>query len=77
MARSAILQTAPHPFPIPIPAIRSRSVRFQFRFLKSNTIMCAVKVGFQKSEVAGPVSCSDSWNLGYCGAFSGISQMGR
>ena len=38
--------------------------------------MCAVKVGFLKSEVAGSVSCSDSWNPGHCGALlSGISQM--
>ena len=77
MARFATLQTSPPPFLTPILEIRSRSVRFLPGFLKSNTIMCAVKVGFQKSEVAGPVSCSDSWNLGYCGAFSGISQMGR
>ena len=75
MARFATLQTSPPPFLTPILEIRSRSVRFQFRFLKSNTIMCAVKVGFQKSEVAGAVSCSDSWNPGHCGAFSGISQM--
>ena len=75
MARFATLQTSPPPFLTPILEIRSRSVRFQFRFLKSNTIMCAVKFGFQKSEAAGSVSCSDSWNPGYCGALlSGISQ---
>ena len=77
MARFATLQTSPPPFLTPILEIRSRSVRFLLGFLKSNTIMCAVKVGFQKSEVAGAVSCSDSWNPGHCGAFSGISQMGR
>ena len=38
--------------------------------------MCAVKIGFLKSEVAGSVSCSDSWNPGHCRALlSGISQM--
>ena len=44
MARFATLQTSPPPFLTPILEIRSRSVRFQFRFLKSNTIMCAAKV---------------------------------
>jgi hypothetical protein len=68
-----MLQTAPHPFPIPIPAIRSRSVRFQFRFLKTNTIMCAVKVGFLKSEVAGSVSRYDLGIRGVVGRCSAAS----
>ena len=56
--------------------IQLNIVRFLPGFLKSNTIMCAVKVGFLKSEVAGSVSCSDSWNPWHCGALlSGISQM--
>ena len=64
------------PFPTWIPEIRPHYYPFLSGFLKSNTIMCAVKVGFQKSEVAGSVSCSDSWNPGHCGALlSGISQM--
>ena len=76
MARFATLQTSPHPFPIPIPAIRSRSVRFQFRFLQSGLALWQSDLGFLKSEVAGAVSCSDSWNPGHCGALlSGISQM--
>ena len=76
MARFATLQTSPPPFLTPILEIQPNLVRFLLGFLKSNTIMCAVNVGFQKSEVARPVSCSDSWNLGYCGALlSGASQM--
>lgn len=64
------------PFPTWIPEIRPHYYPFLSGFLKSNTIMCAVKVGFQKSEVAGSVSCSDSWNPGCCRALlSGISQM--
>ena len=66
------------PFPTWIPEIRPHYYPFLSGFLKSNTIMCAVKVGFQKSEVAGSVFCSDSWNPRHCGALlSGISQMGR
>ncbi len=74
--RSTSLCSKYCPFPTWISEIRSHYYPFLSGFLKSNTIMCAVKVGFQKSEVAGSVSCSDSWNLGDCGALlSGISQM--
>ena len=90
MARFATLQTSPPPvsytdsrnptkscpFPTWISEIRPHFYPFLSGFLKSNTIMCAVKVGFQKSEVTGSLSCSDSWNPGCCRALlSGISQM--